>query len=135
MSWVANVMLSVSRDDVGTAEQFAAWVEAECPHRHDPRGGGVGTLADITHAGARWGGHKFPECTVYGGALNHANLRTLVDHFGAVEWRHPAAVQLFVMDQEQSFFRLWMIRDGRAQQYAPTSPDENDDDFWPPYDG
>ncbi|WP_222864434.1 hypothetical protein [Micromonospora sp. WP24] len=39
-------------------------------------------------------------------------------------------VQLFVMDQEELFFRIWMIRDGALRQYAPSSPDEEDDEFW-----
>jgi hypothetical protein len=68
---------------------------------------------------------------VYAGALNHADLDAVVKHFGSVAWRKPNAVQLFLMDQEQSFFRVWMIRDGALQQYAPTSPGEEDDDFWP----
>ncbi|MGC4815182.1 hypothetical protein ACLQ29_32115 [Micromonospora sp. DT228] len=46
-------------------------------------------------------------------------------------WHHPSAVQLLVMDQEESFFRVWMIRDGALRQYAPSSPDEEDDEFWP----
>ena len=71
---------------------------------------------------------------MFAGALNHADLDALVDRFAAMTWRHSAAVQLFVMDQEESFFRLWMFRDGRVQQYAPTSPSEDDDEFWPPCD-
>jgi hypothetical protein len=136
VSQVANVMLSVAGDDTPTADQFAAWILTECPREHAPQvRGGVGTLADITSVDDnRWGGYKMPECTVYAGALNHAHLGALLERFGATEWRVPAAVQLFVMDQEDAFFRLWMIRDGRLQQYAPLSPDEDDDGFWPPDD-
>lgn len=82
--------------------------------------GGCGKLALITGADSQWGGYKYPECDVYAGALNHADLDALVAHFGSVPWHTPDAVQLFVMDQEQSFFRVWMIRDGMAQQYAPS---------------
>jgi len=32
------------------------------------------------------------------------------------------AAQLLLQDQEQAYFRLWMIRDGRAAQYAPEPP-------------
>ncbi len=40
-------------------------------------------------------------------------------------WVAPAAVQVFLMDQEQSYFRLWMIRDGQMVQYAPDPPPED----------
>ena len=64
---------------------------------------------------------------VWLGVLNSADLDLVVKHFAAVPWRVPRAVQLFVMDQEQLLFRVWMIRDGRLQQYRP---DETDDGFW-----
>ncbi|WP_319464164.1 hypothetical protein [Micromonospora sp. RTP1Z1] len=96
--------------------------------------GGCGELALIAESDNQWGGYKYPECAVYAGALNHADLDALVEHFGSVQWHTPNAVQLFVMDQEQSFFRVWMVRKGKPQQYAPTSPDEEDDQFWPAED-
>jgi hypothetical protein len=132
MSWVANVMLSVEREDHANAEEFSGWLDKECPRRESGMGrGGCGTLALITGADTQWGGYKYPECDVYAGAFNHADLDAVVEHFGSVAWHKPNAVQLFLMDQEQSFFRVWMIRDRVLQQYAPTSPDEEDDDFWP----
>ncbi|MEU2614646.1 hypothetical protein ABZ570_24150 [Micromonospora sp. NPDC007271] len=68
---------------------------------------------------------------MYAGALNHADLAAVVDHFGSLAWRNPKAAQLFVMDQEDWFFRVWMIRNGAPRQYAPSSPNEEDDEFWP----
>ncbi|WP_328443839.1 hypothetical protein OG780_01560 [Streptomyces sp. NBC_00386] len=44
---------------------------------------------------------------------------------------HDLTVQLFVMDQEESFFRLWMIRGGKLRQFAPLEPSEEDEAFWP----
>ncbi|SHF70903.1 hypothetical protein SAMN05444320_104619 [Streptoalloteichus hindustanus] len=79
-----------------------------------------------------WGGWKHPECEVRAGALNHADLDPVLDQVGRIPWRCPRAVQVFLMDQEQMFFRLWMFRDGRLRQYAPTSPTESDPDFDPP---
>ncbi|NJC69869.1 squamosa promoter-binding protein 15 [Planosporangium thailandense] len=132
MSWVANVMLSVEGDDQANAEEFSRWLDEECPRRElGMARGGCGNLAVITGSDTQWGGYKYPECHVYAGALNHADLDAVVDRFGSVPWRKPNGVQLFLMDQEQSFFRVWMIRDGRVQQYAPISPDEEDDEFWP----
>lgn len=34
------------------------------------------------------------------------------------------------MDQEESFFRVWMLRNGMLQQYAPTRPGEEDEGFF-----
>jgi hypothetical protein len=47
-----------------------------------------------------------------------------------VPWHAPNAVQLMLMDQEEWFFRIWMIREGRLQQYAPELPDEDEESFW-----
>jgi hypothetical protein len=129
---VANVMLSVGWGDEGNAEAFSRWLGEECPHRQpdlDP--GGRGSLRPITGRDNQWGGHKHPECAVFAGALNHADLDAVIRRFGEIEWYSPNAVQLFVMDQEDAFFRVWMIRDGAVRQYAPTVPDEEDDEFWP----
>lgn len=34
------------------------------------------------------------------------------------------------MDQEESFFRLWMIRGGELRQFAPLEPSEEDAGFY-----
>ncbi|MEV4384308.1 squamosa promoter-binding protein 15 [Micromonospora sp. NPDC049580] len=131
MSWVANVMLSVGLEDRLNAEAFSGWLDKECPRREPGMGpGGCGNLSLITDADNQWGGHKNPECQVYAGALNHADLAAVVDHLGSLAWHDPNAVQLFTMDQEEFFFRVWMIRRGAVRQYAPASPDEEGDEFW-----
>ncbi len=125
-------MLSVGGMDRGNAEQFSRWLSEQCPYRDSERGRGrCGDLAVITDSETQWGGYKFPECHLYAGTLNHADLHAVVQRFGSIAWHTPNAVQLFVMDQDEAFFRVWMIREGRPQQYAPTSPDEEDDQFWP----
>jgi hypothetical protein len=63
--------------------------------------------------------------------LNHADLNAIRKRFAKIPWRVPNAVQLFLMDQEEFYFRVWMIRDGELRQYAPLKPGENDDDFRP----
>lgn len=132
MSWVANVMLSVGFEDGLTAEAFSEWLAEQCPRREPGMSpGGCGDLRLITADDHQWGGNKNPECEVFAGALNHADLTAAVEHFGSLAWRNPNTAQLFVMDQEESFFRVWMIRDGVLRQYAPLSPDEDDDEFWP----
>lgn len=129
MSWVSNILVSVSREDRPTVELLNAWLRTEAPRRESVPGLGVGFLNDLTSdPDNAWGGPKQPECDVWGGALNHADLDAVVAKFAVLPWRIPAAAQLLVMDQEQSYFRLWMLRDGAPQQYAPERP--ADDSAW-----
>jgi hypothetical protein len=55
---------------------------------------------------------------LWGGALNHADLDSVVAKFETLPWSCPPRAQLLVQDQEQTYFRLWMIRNGKAGQYA-----------------
>ena len=132
MSRVANVMLSVGDEDHLVATAFSEWLRLEAPQRDGGSRRGCGYLTLITDQESRWGGWKFPECDVWAGALNHADLDAVLAHVRQLEWNLPNAVQLMIMDQEQCFFRVWMFRDGELRQYAPLEPDEGDPEFYPP---
>jgi hypothetical protein len=129
VSWVANVMVSADASDWRNVEALSDWLRDEAPRRRQPGAVGVGSLRLITGPDAGWGGAKNPECEVWAGALNHADLDALRQRFAGTPWRVPGAVQLLIMDQEEWFFRLWMIRDGELRQYAPPAPSEEDDAF------
>lgn len=125
MSWVANVIVTCEWDDRGVVEALSEWLRTEAPHRDGGGGAGVGYLGQLTGNGSPgWGGWKYPEACVWGGALNHADLEAVVARFEASPWTVPAAAQLLMNDQEQGYFRLWMIRDGKATQFAPPPPDD-----------
>jgi hypothetical protein len=129
MSWVSNVVVSADIQDRHALELLSSWLREEAPKRDGASGTGVGFLDDLTPPEANnWGGWKNPECHLWGGALNHADLDAVIAKFASLPWQVPAAAQLFVMDQEQSYFRLWMLRDGQAHQYAPAPPP--DDTSW-----
>lgn len=130
MSWVANVMVSVGFEDRATVEALSEWLRSEAPRRKQPDVSGVGDLKPITDRDSRWGGWKWPECEVWAGALNHADLTAVRQRIAEAPWRQPNAVQLLVMDQEESFFRLWMIRGNELRQFAPLEPSDEDDDFY-----
>lgn len=130
VSWVANVMVSVDMEDRTLVESLSEWLRREAPRGWDTPERGVGFLGETTGRDSAWGGWKYPECEVWAGALNHADLDAVLDHIAQMPWRCPNALQVFVMDQEESFFRLWMLRDGELRQYAPVSPDENDPNFY-----
>lgn len=130
MSWVANVMVSVDCADEANVEALSDWLRDEAPRRGQPDASGVGHLKLITGQEPGWGGWKWPECRVWAGALNHCDLAALRKRVAEMPWREPNIVQLFVMDQEESFFRLWMIRGGELRQFAPLEPSEEDADFY-----
>lgn len=67
---------------------------------------------------------------MWAGALNHADLDALRQRVLETPWREPNAVQLLVMDQEEVFFRMWMIRGSELRQYAPLEPNEKDEGFY-----
>jgi hypothetical protein len=130
MSWVANLLVSVASDDVDTVAAFNEWLRDRAPRSWPEGEPGPGYLNEITGKDTRWGGWKNPECDVWAGTVDKADLDAVVRKFGETAWRQPNAVQLFVMDQQEVFFRLWMIREGKLQQYAPERPDEGEPDFW-----
>ncbi|KOG30083.1 hypothetical protein [Streptomyces resistomycificus] len=132
MSWVAHVMISADLSDGAHVDALSDWLRDEAPWREQPGVPGVrgvGFLRLITGPDSGWGGGKHPECAVWAGVLNHADLDALRQRVAGAPWREPHAVQLLIMDQEESFFRLWMIRGGELTQYAPVRPSEEDADF------
>ncbi|WP_063759682.1 GNAT family N-acetyltransferase [Kitasatospora sp. NRRL B-11411] len=129
MSHVANVMLSVEPDDRPLAEELSRWLESDAPLRgRDGRTGWVGALRETTGADTRWGGGKFPECDVYAGALNHADLAALIARVEQLPWQQPGFVQLMVMDQEEVYFRVWMFHGPRLRLLTPAGREQ---EYWP----
>ena len=78
----------------------------------------------------QWGGWKHPECEVWAGALNHADLDAFKQRVFETPWREPNLVQLLMMDQQEGYFRMWMIRDNELRQFAPLQPNEEDAGFY-----
>ena len=146
VSWVTNVMLSVHGHDRHNAGDFAIWIRNN-PFEYLKRDSWPTGLPDPWPEGDRWQGpyigaleespdevwpgSKAPEAHVWLGVLNTADLSKVLARFAAIPWRIPNAVQLFLMDQEESYFRVWMIRDGRLVQLGTPPPDEDDAEFWP----
>jgi hypothetical protein len=118
-------MISVSvLEDRQNLARFSDWLRVGAPRRDESGRTGIGFLQPITEPDGSWGGWKNPEATVWAGATNHADIGALVDRFRATPWREPWAAQLFVKDQEDEYFRLWMLRDGVDVQFAPEPPPE-----------
>jgi hypothetical protein len=117
--------------DGAGVEALSGWLRTDAPRRAQPEAHGVGFLQPLTNREThQWGGWKHPECEVWAGALNHADLDALKQRVFDMPWREPNLVQLLVMDQEEGFFRMWMIRGGELRQFAPLQPNEEDEGFY-----
>jgi hypothetical protein len=63
-----------------------------------------------------WGGTKFPECELWGGAYNRLDHAAFWNHMNRLRWSYPRLVQVFLMDQEDDRFQVWMINNGEFAQ-------------------
>jgi hypothetical protein len=149
MSWVQNIMVSALDADWDNVEMFAGWLRQQPgryldqerwgrPEDFEPANIDTRTWpysGDLRESPQEvWPGPKHHECNVWLGVLDGADLDRVRAYFASIKWRVPNAVQLFMMDQEELFFRAWMFREGRLQQYSANQLDENDDGFWGDYD-
>ena len=53
-----------------------------------------------------YGGTKRFEAELYLGAFNNINLKKLISHLKGIQWKSPNCVQLIVMEQNDSKFRI-----------------------------
>ncbi|WP_135433281.1 hypothetical protein [Hymenobacter fodinae] len=53
-----------------------------------------------------YGGSKNLECSILIGAYNHLHLKSLIEFMRAMEWENPEDVQLIVLKQWESKFRI-----------------------------
>ena len=131
MSWVANMLVIADRQDRDVVESLSEWLRINCPWNgpsDPPNATGVGYLRLISDPNGTWGGWKHPECAVWGGVLNHADLDAVLAQVSGLPWRYRGPLQILLMDQEESYFRLYMWRDGGLHQFAPPPPDNADDE-------
>ncbi|MEC3977636.1 hypothetical protein [Amycolatopsis sp. H20-H5] len=131
MSWVANLMVSVVAEDRSQVESLSEWLRNRAPRQGGSSILGCGYLLAMSGPDSQWGGWKYPECEVWAGTLNHADLGAVLDRVRKTPWQVPDALQVFLKDQEDAYFRLWMFRDGGLRQCAPALPSEADADFLP----
>ena len=78
--------------------------------------GGIKPIADLgppqDEAWRIWGGNKYPECNLWGGAYNKLEHVAFWRHMNSLAWKEPHDVQVFMKDEEDMRFQVWMIRDG-----------------------
>lgn len=115
MSLVTNVVIHYgTREDNGLPQLIAAWFD----ERH------VG-IKSITDGGARafWGGEKNPECDLLAGAFNYLDVEEMLAYLGGLPWEYPRAAQVWVREQSDTRFQLWVHDGKRFHQVLDGLPD------------
>jgi hypothetical protein len=71
----------------------------------------------LTKCGERfWGGGKVPGCYLFAGTFNYLPLDDFIAELNKLEWREPEAFRMFVQEDDDRAFGVWVIRDGALEQ-------------------
>jgi hypothetical protein len=110
MSVVTNLIVGydiLEHEDAAKMAEFREWFEQL---------DGIRAIAGGHHDWSKpeswWGGQKNPECELWGGAYNHFDHEAFWSHMNRLGWAYPASVQVFLKDQDDARFQVWMIADG-----------------------
>jgi hypothetical protein len=104
-------MLSVGSRESRNLDALNEWMAAQVPEHGD-----LNRLRLLNKS--VWGGTKWPDA-LYGAALNHWNLRALVDRVAETPWIEPHLVQLFVSDEWDFTFGVWMFHQNEFVEVLP----------------
>ena len=58
-----------------------------------------------------------------GGVLNHADEPAILKHLSRQPWAEPDGVQILLRNEDDHWYRMYMLRDGTLTQYAPDLDD------------
>lgn len=132
MSRTTEILLHVGIEDEDLLTELSFWLQAEAPRADGRVEGPTGHLLPLTgEVGAEaWGGFKLPAATIWAGVANYLDVNAFVAEIERVPWRRSEAVQAFIRDDGDPWFRMYMIRDGVARQYAPPPPEGEQDRPW-----
>ncbi|WP_346927121.1 hypothetical protein [uncultured Arthrobacter sp.] len=100
MSVVTNVVIHYDTLEPNELPHaIASWFE----ERHSG-------ISSITDGGARafWGGEKNPECDLLAGAFNYLELDEMLAYLAALPWEYPQSAQVWVKEQSDARFQLWL---------------------------
>lgn len=102
MSYVTNVMLHYGLEDEGKLEEINALV-APLNNGQEFRDITSGPSVDL------WGGHKYPEVNLVAAAFNYWDDDATKKALAGIEWERPDLIQLFICDQEDDAFSLYVL--------------------------
>lgn len=121
MSRVTQVVVIVHPVDGPSVEELAFWM-TERKINNDPDYGRVGNLLPLDEG---WGGYKTPSSEMWAAACNYLDVPGFLAHVAETAWEEPAAVQILIQDEEDDYFRLYMLRGGGLKEFTPSTEDEN----------
>lgn len=117
MSYTAEVIICVTADkDVETVTSLSFDLLGPRFARHGSNAERTGALLPLED---EMGGHKAPATRLWGGVLNHADIPALLDHLATENWSEPDSLQVLVKTEDDSWFQLYMLRDGSFKAFAP----------------
>lgn len=120
LSRLSNIVVSADPEDVPVVLRFSNWLagEDDASDENAPSTRRVGSLVEAVSRGG-WGPSPWP---VHSGVLRNARHELLVEWFARAAWQYPEYAQLWLRDQDDNVFSLWMFRDGVLQRITPHPP-------------
>jgi hypothetical protein len=114
MTRTTEILLHVDVEDEDLLTELSFWLQSEAPRADERVDGPTGHLLPMTgEIGAEAsGGFKLPAATIWGGVSNYLDVNAFVAETERVPWRRSEAVQAFIRDDGDPWFRMYMIRDG-----------------------
>lgn len=83
----------------------------------------TGTVGAIRELNQHLGGFKNTNGNIWGGVLNHADRKAILDHLAKQPWHTPEAVQVLIREEEEASYRLYMFRNNIWHQWSPEPAD------------
>jgi hypothetical protein len=120
MSRVTELVVIVNPTDQSAVQELSFWLTEDNANQDDRGSGGTGNLLPLTE---NWGGYKNPSSELWAGALNYIDVAALLTHMTEINWTEPDQVQILVQEEEDDYFRLYMIRNGALRLFTPPSAD------------
>ena len=120
MSHLTELLVSTGPDDAGNLEHLSFWIRDHAPRSDSRIDGSAGHLVPLAGplSGDAWAGRKQPISDLWAGVLDFVDIDGVLDHIRNVAWSEPDAVQVLVRDEDDPWYRLYMLRDRHLHQLA-----------------
>ena len=115
MSRVTQVVVVAHPVDRSHMEELAFWM-TERNVNDDPAYGRVGNLLPLDEG---WGGYKRQSSELCAAACNYLDAPGFLAHVAKINWDERAVVQILVQEEEDEYFRLYMLRGDGLREFTP----------------
>jgi hypothetical protein len=92
----------------------------------------VGNLMPLNGAVGEelWGGSKATSVSVWGGVTSNMHWGRFLDRVKAIPWTDPERMQILMKDDGDTYFRMYMFRQGKLINVVPAPEDGGYDRPW-----